>query len=142
MPYVLEGVLICYSLIKATNFAKSSDVQIEKQMMVIHLVMLVAVVMNVILCDILLEKFWAHHRNAKYWLSWIGMGLDCFIEVLIAFLILKWSDPETVYESRKLLNFIIEKREIEASNSTSDEVLSNSIDELETKLSELLEFNL
>ena len=70
------------------------------------------------------------------------MGLDCFIEVLIAFLILKWSDPETVYESRKLLNCIIERRESKASNGTCDEVLSNSIDELETKLSELLEFNL
>ncbi len=92
---------------KAKQLAKNCGVKVEKKMMVLHLTLLMAVVLNVTMCNIILSK---HNFDSLvgYLLSLVGMVLDCLIEVLIAFLILKWSDPETVDQSRKFMFTIIE----------------------------------
>ena len=108
LPYIFEVFFICYSLRKAKQLAENCGVKVEKKMMVLHLTLLLAVVLNVTMCNIILSSELSFDSLVGYLLSLIGMVLDCLIEVLIAFLILKWSDPETVDQSRKFMFTIIE----------------------------------
>ncbi len=94
---------------KAKQLANNCGVKVKKKMMVLHLTLLVAVVLNVTMCNIILSEYnFDSFSLVGYLLSFIGMVLDCLIEVLIAFLILKWSDPEAVDQSRKFMFSIIE----------------------------------
>ena len=79
LPYTLEVFLICYSLRKARQLAKNCGVQIEKKMMALHASLLLAVVLNVIFCNILLSGHFESSFDLTNVLSWIGMVLDFLV---------------------------------------------------------------